>query len=171
MLSRFAIHHQTGEPMPAALTDKVLAAQNFRQGFNTTEYLACAILDLEAHLRADEALDARAFEREALARLGMPRPIMLRHRLPHFSHAFSGEGYAAGYFNYIWADALSADAAEAFAEAPGGFYDKALAQTLLSEVLSTGNTVDAAEAYRRFRGRDYDPDALMRSRGFEPVEA
>jgi peptidyl-dipeptidase Dcp len=169
LLSRFAVHYETGEPMPAALTDKVLAAQNFRQGFNTTEYLACAILDLEAHLGADEALDARDFEREALERLGMPKEIILRHRLPHFSHVFSGEGYAAGYYNYIWADALSADAAEAFAEAPGGFYDKGLAEKLLTEVLSIGNTVEAAEAYRRFRGRDYGTDALMRSRGFETL--
>jgi peptidyl-dipeptidase Dcp len=169
LLSRFAVHYETGEPMPAALTEKVLAAQNFRQGFNTTEYLACAILDLEAHLGADEALDARDFEREALERLGMPKEIILRHRLPHFSHVFSGEGYAAGYYNYIWADVLSADAAEAFAEAPGGFYDKALAQKLLAEVLSIGNTVEAGEAYRRFRGRDCGADALMRSRGFATV--
>jgi peptidyl-dipeptidase Dcp len=169
LLSRFAVHYETGEPMPAALTDKVLAAQNFRQGFNTTEYLACAILDLEAHLGADEALDARDFEREALERLGMPKEIILRHRLPHFSHVFSGEGYAAGYYNYIWADVLSADAAEAFAEAPGGFYDRDLAKRLLDEVLSIGNTVEAAEAYRRFRGRDYEAGALMRSRGFETV--
>ncbi len=169
LLSRFAVHYETGEPMPAALTDKVLSAQNFRQGFNTTEYLACAILDLEAHLGADEALDARDFEREALERLGMPKEIILRHRLPHFSHVFSGESYAAGYYNYIWADVLSADAAEAFAEAPGGFYDRDLAKKLLDEVLSIGNSVEAGEAYRRFRGRDYGTDALMRSRGFETL--
>ncbi|HEX7758445.1 MAG TPA: M3 family metallopeptidase [Caulobacteraceae bacterium] len=167
LLSRFAVHYETGEPMPAALTDKVLKAQTFRQGFNTVEYLACAILDLEAHLGADEALDARAFEREALERLGMPREIILRHRLPHFSHAFSGEGYAAGYYNYIWADTLTADAAEAFAEAPGGFYDKDLAKRLLDEILSVGNTVEPAEAYRRFRGRDHSLGPLLRSRGFE----
>lgn len=166
LLSRFAVHHETGEPMPAALTQKVLNAQTFRQGFNTVEYLACAILDLEAHLAADEALDARAFEREALERLGMPREIILRHRLPHFSHVFSGEGYAAGYYNYIWADVLTADAAEAFAEAPGGFYDRALAGRLLDEVLSVGNAVEAREAFRRFRGREPGVEALMRHRGF-----
>jgi peptidyl-dipeptidase Dcp len=171
LLQRFAVHYRTGEPMPAELTEKVLRAQNFRQGFNTTEYLACAILDLEAHLAADETFDARAFERDALAKLGMPREIILRHRLPHFSHVFSGESYAAGYFNYIWADVLSADAAEAFAEAPGGFYDRELAKTLLQTVLSVGNTVDAAETYRRFRGRDAETSALMRSRGFEPASA
>ncbi len=170
LLSRFAVHYETGEPMPDALTEKVLKAQTFRQGFNTVEYLACAILDLEAHLGADEALDARAFEREALERLGMPREIILRHRLPHFSHAFSGEGYAAGYYNYIWADTLTADAAEAFAEAPDGFYDKALAKKLLDEVLSVGNTVEPAEAYRRFRGRDHSLGPLLRSRGFEEAK-
>jgi peptidyl-dipeptidase Dcp len=152
--------------MPKALVDKVLKAQTFRQGFNTVEYLACAILDLEAHLAEADALDARTFEREALERLGMPREIIMRHRLPHFSHVFSSEGYAAGYYNYIWADTLTADAAEAFAAAPGGFYDKTLAATLLTEVLSVGNTVPPDEAYRRFRGRDHTIDALMRHRGF-----
>ncbi len=171
LLQRFAVHYRTGEPMPPELTEKVLKAQNFRQGFNTTEYLACAILDLEAHLAADEAFDARAFERDALARLGMPREIILRHRLPHFSHVFSGESYAACYNNNHWADVHSADAAEAIAEAPGGFYDRALAKTLLETVLSVGNTVDAAETYRRFRGRDAETGALMRSRGFEPASA
>jgi peptidyl-dipeptidase Dcp len=166
MLSRFAIHHRTGEAMPDALTAKILDARTFRQGFDTVEYLACAILDLEAHLRADESLDARAFERDALAELGMPREIMMRHRLPHFSHIFSGEGYASGYFNYIWADVLTADAAEAFAEAPGGFYDTTLAKRLLDDVLSVGNTVEAGEAFRRFRGRDPRIEPLMRSRGF-----
>jgi peptidyl-dipeptidase Dcp len=166
LLSRFAVHYRTGEPMPKALVDKVLKAQTFRQGFNTVEYLACAILDLEAHLAEADALDARTFEREALERLGMPREIIMRHRLPHFSHVFSSEGYAAGYYNYIWADTLTADAAEAFAAAPGGFYDKTLAAKLLTEVLSVGNTVPPDEAYRRFRGRDHTIDALMRHRGF-----
>jgi peptidyl-dipeptidase Dcp len=170
LLSRFAVHYRTGEPMPDALTAKILNARTFRQGFDTVEYLSCAILDLEAHLRADEALDARVFEREALARLGMPREIQMRHRLPHFSHIFSGEGYAAGYFNYIWADVLTADAAEAFAEAPGGFYDKDLAKRLLDDILSVGNTLEAGEAFRRFRGRDPDIEPLMRNRGFVGVE-
>ena len=100
----------------------------------------------------------------------MPREIMMRHRLPHFSHIFSGEGYAAGYFNYIWADVLTADAAEAFAEAPGGFYDKDLARRLLDDILSVGNTVEAGEAFRRFRGRDPQIEPLMRNRGFVGAE-
>ena len=109
----------------------MLAARNFRQGFDTTEYLACAIVDLEAHLDADEALDAREFERDALARLGMPREIILRHRLCSTSPTSSpGESYAAGYFNYIWADVLSADAARRPSprKRQDGFYDKDLAQ-------------------------------------------
>jgi len=171
ILSRFAVHYRTGEPMPRALVDKLKRAENFGQGFHTAEYLACAILDLEYHLLADKAPDARTFEREALERLGMPREIILRHRLPHFAHVFSGEGYASGYYNYIWADTLTADAAEAFAESPGGFFDKALAKNLLENVLSVGNTVEAGEAFRRFRGRDHTIEPLMRARGFAEADA
>ncbi|HZZ87296.1 MAG TPA: M3 family metallopeptidase [Caulobacteraceae bacterium] len=169
LLARFAVHYRTGEPMPEALVDKVFKAETFHQGFKTVEYLADAILDLRAHLMGDTPIDAGDFEQEALAEIGMPPQIVLRHRLPHFSHMFSSESYAAGYYNYIWADTLSADAAEAFAEAPGGFYDKALAERLLADVLSIGNTVEPGEAYRRFRGRDAGIEALMRDRGFAPA--
>jgi peptidyl-dipeptidase Dcp len=169
LLSKFAVHYQTGEPMPEALVDKIFRAETFHQGFKTVEYLSDALLDLKAHLLGDTPIDADGFEKSALAEIGMPPQIVLRHRLPHFSHMFSSEGYAAGYYNYIWADTLSADAAEAFAEAPGGFYDKALAQRLLADVLSIGNTVEPGEAYRRFRGRDAGIDALMRDRGFAPA--
>ncbi len=166
LLARFAVHHRTGEPMPPALTARLLEAQRYGQGFATVEYLACAILDLEAHLSADQALDARDFERRALARLAMPREIPMRHRLPQFGHVFSGEGYASGYYNYIWADVLSADVAEAFRDAPGGFYDQPLATRWLDDVLSVGDTVEAGEAFRRFRGRDPRIEPLMRARGF-----
>jgi peptidyl-dipeptidase Dcp len=169
LLSKFAVHYQTGEPMPQALLDKLLRAENFHQGFSTVEYLACALLDLKAHLKGEQSVDADGFEREGLAEIGMPPEIVLRHRLPHFLHMFASEGYAAGYYNYIWADTLSADAAEAFAAAPDGFYDKALADKLLAEVLSIGNSVEPGEAYRRFRGRDAGIDALMRDRGFAPA--
>ena len=169
LLSRFAVHHQTGEAMPQALVDKVLRAENFHQGFKTVEYLSNALLDLKAHLLGAAPIEADAFEREGLAEIGMPPEMVLRHRLPHFLHMFSSEGYAAGYYNYIWADTLSADAAEAFAEAPGGFYDKATAKRLLDTVLSVGGSVEPAEAYRRFRGRDPGIDALMRDRGFAPA--
>ncbi|HUO12315.1 MAG TPA: M3 family metallopeptidase, partial [Caulobacteraceae bacterium] len=171
LLARFAVHYQTGEPMPEALVDKIFRADTFHQGFKTVEYLSNAILDLKAHLLGDTPIDAAQFEASALEEIGMPPQIVLRHRLPHFSHMFSGESYAAGYYNYIWADTLSADAAEAFAEAPQGFYDTSLAERLLANVLSIGNTVDPGEAFRGFLGRDAEIDALMRDRGFVPAIA
>jgi peptidyl-dipeptidase Dcp len=169
LLARFAVHHRTGAPMPADLLEKLARAENFHQGFKTAEYLANALLDLKAHLKGEVAIDPDEFEREGLAEIGMPPEMVLRHRLPHFSHMFSSEAYAAGYYNYIWADTLSADAAEAFAEAPGGFYDPDLAKRLLDDILSIGNSVEPGEAYRRFRGRDAGVDALMRDRGFAPA--
>ncbi|HEY1751657.1 MAG TPA: M3 family metallopeptidase [Caulobacteraceae bacterium] len=169
LLARYATHYRTGKPMPQALVDKLLRAETFHQGFKTVEYLSCALLDLKAHLKGDAAIDPTEFEREALAQIGMPKEMVLRHRLPQFMHMFSSEGYAAGYYNYIWADTLSADAAEAFAAAPDGFYDRSLAQRLLEEVLSVGNVREPGEAYRRFRGRDAGIDALMRDRGFAPA--
>ena len=105
---------------------------------------------------------------ETLAKLGMPPQIVMRHRTPHFSHVFSGEGYAAGYYGYLWADVLTADAAEAFEDAPGGFYDEALAKKLVDHLFAPRNAVDPAEAYRAFRGRDATIDALLRDRGFAP---
>jgi peptidyl-dipeptidase Dcp len=166
LLTRFAVHHETGEPMPGALIDNVLAAQTFRQGFETTEYLANALADLKAHLKGDADIEPKDFERQVLAEIGMPHEMTLRHPLAAFSHMFSSESYAAGYYNYIWADTLTADAAEAFAAAPGGFYDPEVSRRLLEEVLSVGNTVDPAEAFRQFRGRDVAIEALMRDRGF-----
>ena len=171
LLGRFAVHYQTGEPMPEALVDKLFAADAFHQGMKTVEYLSDALLDMKAHLKGDTRVDAADFERQGLAEIGMPPQVVLRHRLPHFSHMFTGESYAAGYYNYIWADTLTADAAEAFAAAPGGFYDKEMASKLLSEILSIGNSVEPGEAFRRFLGRDAEIDALMRDRGFAPALA
>ncbi len=165
LLGRFALHHETGEPMPGALVAKIKRAHTFGKGFDTVEYLASAIVDMRAHL-AVEPIDPSAFETAVLAEIGMPREVTMRHRLPHFGHIFAGEGYAAGYYDYIWADTLTADAADAFAEAPGGFYDEALAARLNNNIMSVGDTVDAGEAFRRFRGRDVAIDALMRDRGF-----
>jgi peptidyl-dipeptidase Dcp len=169
LLGRFCIHWRTGEAMPQTLVAKIKRAHTFNRGFDTIEYLSSAILDMKAHLAAGP-IEPRAFETETLAAIGMPREIVMRHRLPHFGHIFAGEGYAAGYYDYIWADALTADAAEAFEGAPGGFYDKPTARRLHDDIMSVGDTIEAAEAFRRFRGRDVTIDALMRDRGF-PVAA
>jgi peptidyl-dipeptidase Dcp len=166
VLTRFALHYKTGEPMPDALVAKIKKAHTFNKGFDTVEYLASAIVDMKAHLAGSTPIEPRAFEATTLAEIGMPPQIVMRHRMPHFGHIFAGEGYAAGYYDYIWADTLTADAAEAFAESPGGFYDKATAARLHDSIMSVGNTIEAGEAFRRFRGRDVSIDALMRDRGF-----
>ncbi len=166
VLSRFALHYKTGEAMPDALVAKIKKAHTFNKGFDTVEYLASAIVDMKAHLAGSTPIEPRAFEAATLKDIGMPGEIVMRHRMPQFGHIFAGEGYAAGYYDYIWADTLTADAAEAFSEAPGGFYDKAVAKRLHDSIMSVGNTIDAAEAFRRFRGRDVTIDALMRDRGF-----
>jgi peptidyl-dipeptidase Dcp len=166
VIERFLVHHRTGEPIPAELVAKIKNAATFNQGFDTTEYLASALLDMRYHTVDPAGLDPDAFERETLAALGMPPQIVMRHRSPHFGHVFSGEGYSAGYYGYLWADVLTSDAAEAFAQAPGGFYDQAMAKKLVEHLFAPRNSVDPADAYRAFRGRDATIDALMRFRGF-----
>jgi peptidyl-dipeptidase Dcp len=165
VLNRFARHCRTGEPMPEALVKKIEAASKFNKGFDNVEYLSSALLDMRLHLEPGRASDIDAFEREALAAIGMPREIVMRHRLPHFGHLFSGDSYSAGYYSYLWADTLSADAFEAFTEAAGP-YDKKVASRLLENVFAAGNTRDPEEGYRAFRGRDAGIEALMRKRGF-----
>lgn len=165
VLSRFALHAETGKPIPAALVAKIERASRFNQGFATVEYLSAALVDMKLHLAGGRDLDVAAFERDTLAALGMPREIVMRHRTPQFQHAFADDGYSAGYYSYLWADTLSADAFEAFTEAKGP-YDRAVAKRLRDTVFSTGNTVDPADAYRAFRGRDAGIGALMRKRGF-----
>jgi len=169
VLNRFALHYQTGQPIPPALVQKIEKASTFNQGFATVEYLASALVDMKLHLAGDRTIDPDAFERDTLKALGMPSEIVMRHRTPQFGHVFSSDGYSAGYYSYLWSDTLSADAWEAFTEA-GGPYDKAVAKRLRDDVFSAGNTVDPAEAYRAFRGRDPGIAALMRKRGF-PVPA
>jgi peptidyl-dipeptidase Dcp len=169
VLNRFAVHYQTGKPIPAALVQKIEKGATFNQGFATVEYLASALVDMKLHLAGDQTIDPREFEKKTLAELGMPSEIVMRHRTPQFGHVFSGDGYSAGYYSYIWSDTLSADAFEAFTQA-GGPYDKAVAKRLHDDIFSIGNTVDPAEAYRAFRGRDPGIAALMRKRGF-PVPA
>ncbi|WP_066835576.1 M3 family metallopeptidase [Rufibacter ruber] len=167
VINQFLKHHKTGQVMPPALVAKIKKASTFNQGFATTEFLASALMDLKYHTLSDPTgLDPDKFERETLAALNMPKEIVMRHRSPHFTHVFSGEGYAAGYYGYLWADVLTSDAAEAFAEAPGGFYDKDVAAKLVKYLFAPRNSMDPAEAYRLFRGRDARIDALMRDRGF-----
>jgi peptidyl-dipeptidase Dcp len=170
VIDQWLVHAKTGEPIPAELVDKLRRADTFNTGFETAEYLASAILDLKLHTMDPAGLDPDAFERDTLKAMGMPSEVVMRHRTPHFSHVFSSEGYAAGYYGYLWADVLASDASEAFAAAPGGFYDKDLAAKLVAHLFSVSNSVDPGEAYRAFRGRDATIDALLRDRGF-PVSA
>ena len=156
--------------MPAELVAKIKKASTFNQGFATTEYLASALMDMKFHTTDPaEITDIQEFEKQQLDALGMPKELPMRHRSTQFGHVFSGEGYATGYYGYLWADVLTSDAAEAFAEAPGGFYDKETAHKLKRFLFAPRNAVDPAEAYRQFRGRDANIDALMRDRGF-PVK-
>ena len=165
VLQRFALHYQTGKPIPQELVDKINRSATFNQGFATVEYLSAALVDMKLHLAGDQKIDADAFERETLAQLGMPKEIVMRHRTPQFLHVFSSDGYSAGYYSYLWSDVLTADAFGAFVEGKGP-YDKAVAERLRKNVFSVGNTVDPADAYRAFRGRDPKIDALMKKRGF-----
>jgi peptidyl-dipeptidase Dcp len=154
-----------GEPIPASLLARIQKAEKFNQGFGTAEAQASAIVDMKMHLAGETPIDAKEFEKATLAEIGMPKQMVMRHRIPAFGHVFAGEGYAAGYYGYIWAEVLEHDAFEAFKEA-GGAYDKNVAKRLQQTVLSVGNTVDPAEAFRNFRGRDPKPDALLRYKGF-----
>jgi peptidyl-dipeptidase Dcp len=164
-LRRFARHHRTGAPMPETLIERLNAARRFNQGFATTEFVAAALFDMELHLVADPGvIDVAEFERRTLAAIGMPGAIATRHSAPHFQHVFSGDGYAAGYYSYLWSEALDADAFEAFEQA-GDDFDPALAERLKRFVYAAGNTREPDEAYRRFRGREPSPDALLRKRG------
>ncbi|MDQ3698806.1 MAG: M3 family metallopeptidase [Gemmatimonadota bacterium] len=165
VLQRFALHYETGQPIPQTLVDRIERASRFNQGFATVEYLGSALVDMKMHLAGDTPIDPKKFEQETLAQLGMPREIIMRHRSPHFLHVFASDGYSAGYYSYLWSDVISADAAQAFIEA-GGLYDPAMAKRMRENVFAIGNTIDPAEAYRAFRGRDPEVEALMRKRGF-----
>lgn len=165
VLSRFATHYQTGAPMPQALVNRILESDKFNQGFATVEYLSSAILDMQLHNRSTPVTDIAAFERQALAELGMPREMVMRHRLPQFGHLFSSDGYSAGYYSYLWSETMDADTWAAFTEA-GGPWDRSVADRFRTILLSTGNETDRAAAYRAFRGRDPDVRALLAKRGF-----
>ena len=171
ILQRYARHAGTGEPMPQPLIDRLLATRTYGQGFATVEYTACALLDLDLHALPDaERLDVGRFERDDLARIGMPAEIVMRHRLPHFQHLFSGGGYAAGYYSYLWSEVLDADAFEAFAET-GDPFDAATARRLRDTIYGAGNLRDPAEAYQAFRGRLPAVDALLKKRGLADTAA
>ena len=168
VLKRFCVHYKTGEPMPQELVQKIKRAETFNEGFATVEYLASALVDMKLHLAGDVDINPDEFERRALEELGMPREIVMRHRTPHFAHIFSSDSYSAGYYSYLWSDALTADAAELFEEA-GSYFDEVVAKRLHDHVFSVGDTIDPADGFRNFRGRDVDTSALLRKRGF-PVD-
>jgi peptidyl-dipeptidase Dcp len=165
VLQKYAVHYQTGKPIPQALVDKIEKASTFNEGFDTTEYLASALVDMKLHLAGSQKIDPDKFERETLAALKMPKEIVMRHRTPQFGHAFSSDGYSAGYYSYLWSDVITADAFGAFVEGKGP-YDKAVGAKLVKNIFSVGNTIDPADAYRTFRGRDPKVEALMKKRGF-----
>lgn len=169
VLNRFALHYQTGEPMPQELIEKLERAATFNQGFSTVEFLASALVDMKLHLSTEDEIDPREFERETLKALEMPSSIVMRHRIPQFAHIFSGDYYSAAYYSYLWAEVLDQDAWNAFKESEEGPFSKALANRLLECVLSAGNKQEPAEAYRAFRGHDPSIRPLLEARGF-PVD-
>jgi peptidyl-dipeptidase Dcp len=167
VLDKFAKHYKSGEPMPQALVDKITASSKFNQGYATVEYLSSAIVDMELHTRAPDAgdIDPDAFERDTLTKIGAPKEVAMRHRLPQFNHLFTSDSYSAGYYSYLWSEVMDADTRQAFAET-GNVFDKATAEKMRKFILAPGNTTDRAEAYRQFRGRDPDVKALLEKRGF-----
>jgi len=166
VINNYLVHYKTGEPIPADLVAKIKKAATFNEGFKTTEYMASAIMDLLYHTTDPALIEPQSFEKTQLTALGMPEEVVMRHRSTQFGHVFSGEGYSSGYYGYMWAEVLTSDAAEAFADAPGGFYDKDVSKKLVDHLFSIRNAMDPAEAYRLFRGRDAKVEALMRDRGF-----
>ncbi|WP_336801515.1 M3 family metallopeptidase [Kaistia sp. MMO-174] len=165
VLERFALHYKTGEPMPKALIERLMASRTFNQGFATVEYVSSALVDLELHLLDDtEGLDASAFEQKVLDEIGMPQAMVMRHRSPHFQHVFAGDGYSSAYYSYLWSEVLDADGFGAFEEA-GDIFAPEVAVKLRDYVYAAGNRRKPEEAYRAFRGRDPEPSALLKKRG------
>jgi len=165
ILSTYARHYKTGEPIPKALVDKIQASQTFNEGFSTVEYLSSAIVDMKLHNRAEPITDPDRFERETLTEIGMPKEIVMRHRLPQFNHLFSSDAYSAGYYSYLWSETMDADTWAAFEEA-GSPWDKETAERFRSIILATGNETDRKDAYRKFRGRDPEVKYILKKRGF-----
>lgn len=164
ILERHARHAETGEAMPKSLIEKMEAARNFNQGFATVEFTSSALVDMAYHARAEAPADPMAFEKEVLDRIGMPDAIVMRHRTPHFQHVFSGDGYSAGYYSYMWSEVLDADAFAAFTET-GDPFDPALADKLKHFIYAAGGSADPEELYTRFRGKMPTAEAMMAKRG------
>ncbi|WP_291127886.1 M3 family metallopeptidase [Flavobacterium sp. UBA7682] len=169
VLNKFALHYKTGEPMPMSLVERIEKASTFNEGFSTVETISSALVDMKLHLLENPDIDPKQFEKQTLDQLNMPSEIVMRHRIPQFGHIFSGDDYASGYYGYLWADVISADATEAFTVDGKGLYDAAVGKRLLENVFSIGNTVDPEIAYKKFRGKEVKTDALMRARNF-PIE-
>jgi len=167
VLGTYALHCKTGKPIPKELVEKIKKSKTFNSGFTTVEYLASALYDMKIHLAAtpDTTIEPGEFEKKAMAEIGCPKEIVMRHRPTQFSHIFADDGYSSGYYVYIWADTMSADASEAFVEA-GSFYDRKTCDRFRDTIFSVGNSVAPDVAFRNFRGRDVDTNALFRDRGF-----
>ncbi len=170
VLDKYARHYQTKAAMPQDLLDKIEKSRTFNQGFATAEYLSSAIVDMKIHTVADGVIDPDKFEAATLAEISMPKQLVMRHRVPQFQHLFSSDSYSAGYYSYLWSETMDADTFAAFEEA-GSPWDKPTADKFARILLSTGNETDRAEAYRAFRGRDPDVNALLKKRGFDPTQA
>lgn len=163
ILKTYAVHYETGEPMPQALLDKVLSARTFNAGFNTVEFTSSALVDMAFHTQSSVE-DPMAVQAETLAKIGMPSSIVMRHATPHFQHVFSGDGYSAGYYSYMWSEVLDADAFAAFEET-GNAFDAETARKLKDNIYSVGGSVDPEEAYKAFRGKMPNPDAMLKKKG------
>jgi peptidyl-dipeptidase Dcp len=163
ILKAYAVHYETGEPMPPALLDKILAARTFNSGFATVEFTSSALVDMAFHTRG-AVEDPMALQAEVLAEIGMPQSIVMRHATPHFQHVFSGDGYSAGYYSYMWSEVLDADAFAAFEET-GDAFNAETAAKLKANIYSTGGSLDPEDAYKAFRGKLPSPDAMLRKKG------
>ena len=168
VLDKFAKHYKTGEPLPQALLDKAIRADTFNQGYATGEYLSAAIVDMKLHMDPTGVVDPDKFERDTMTAIGAPKEVAMRHRLPQFLHLFSGDSYSAGYYSYLWSDVMASDSWAAF-EDSGDPWNPEIAKRFKEIILSQGNKVDRADAYRAFRGRDPAVKALLKNRGF-PTE-
>ncbi|WP_404944050.1 M3 family metallopeptidase [Rhizobium rhizogenes] len=163
ILKQYAVHYETGAPIPQALLDKVLAARTFNAGFNTVEFTSSALVDMAFHTR-DAVEDPMAVQAEVLSEIGMPKSIVMRHATPHFQHVFSGDGYSAGYYSYMWSEVLDADAFSAFEET-GDAFNAQMAEKLKANIYSVGGSIDPEDGYKAFRGKLPSPDAMLKKKG------